>query len=92
MKSSNAKYEKLRRLRKRLWNMAQNKYEKYEAAHTKKLQNAVVKFIASLGGDVAVIGPAQIWHWPSDGSLNFHVALKCTGTEPGFLKRKQGVE
>jgi len=48
-----------------------------------KLQRAVVEYVESRGGRVIVIGGVELIQFPGDeGSFNFRIAVKCTGTAP----------
>jgi len=77
---------------RKLGNMASMAYKKLEENETRKLQNAVQRFVENLGGKLVVIGGAELWHWPTDSTYNFHIAMKCTGAEPPFVKKRQGMK
>lgn len=50
------------------------------------IYEAVIAYVKSKGGNIAVIGGIQIQQWPSQPSRNFTVAIKCTGRMPKFAK------
>jgi hypothetical protein len=49
-----------------------------------QLYRAVLRYVQSSGGSIAVIGGVQIQKWPDEGRYNFTIAVKCTGIKPSF--------
>ena len=47
-----------------------------------RLHKAVQNLVEKNGGKVLVIGGVEVQKWPEDFSLNFRIAVKCTGTPP----------
>ena len=52
-----------------------------------RLCRAVSNYVEANGGVVAVTHEIQIQEWPSDGPLQFTVAVKCSGRKPVFAAK-----
>jgi hypothetical protein len=47
-----------------------------------QLYRAVIRYVESKGGAIAVIGNVEIQEWPGDPKFNFRLAVRCTGRKP----------
>ena len=55
---------------------------------TSQLYRAVVRYVESKGGSIAVIGGVRVEEWPEERPLNFVLGIRCTGRKPVYEDKK----
>lgn len=54
--------------------------------HVDRLYRAVGNYVKKTGGSILVIGGVQVQE--DVGSVNYRIAIKCTGKPPKFVERE----